>query len=290
MPACLAAVQPPAPTTPGDLPAAMAAGWRLAEAAADRGARLAVLPECFNVLGLPPAEVPGRAAEAERVLDGARELCASRDLWLLLPLVQRREGRLRNLAHLLAPSGEIALTYEKTHLTLTEREGLGLVPGDSVPVADTPFGRVGVMICYDVYFPEVARLLFLQRVDLLLFPSLQRSDTPERCLLLNRARAIDTASHLVRAAWALPAGEPYAPGKVYGGSCVVAPDGEILAQLGMGEGFALAEVDLGTPWSRPRCNGGAVQPVRDFLAADRRPELYGPLAAAPGAEPPPRPD
>lgn len=277
----IAALQPVAPSGASAQAATMAAGWRLAAEATERGAELLVLPEYFNVLGLRGEAFAQAAREAPAVVEVGREHCRRTGTWLLLPVVEERGDQRYNAAHLLAPTGETALTYDKTHLTITEREDLGLTPGKTVPVADTPFGRVGIMICYDVYFPEVARLLFLQGVDLVLFPSLQRSDTPERCLLLNRARAVDTTCHLVRASYALSAGEAYAPGKVYGGSCVIAPDGTVLAEAGYYEGMAVAEADLQTPWARPRCSGAASEPVRDFLGADRRPELYGPLAQGP---------
>lgn len=276
----IAAVQPAAPTGAEGQATMMAAGWRLAAQAAERGAELCVLPEYFNVLGLRGEAFARAAHEAEAVLDAGREHCRRTGTWLLLPLVAERGGRRYNSAHLLTPAGETALIYDKTHLTITERRDSGLTAGAALPVADTPFGRVGVMICYDVYFPEVARLLFLQGVDLILFPSLQRSDTPERCLLLSRARAVDTTCHLVRASYGLPAGEDYAPGKVYGGSCVIAPDGTVLAEAGLYAGLALADVDLRTPWSRPRCSGADPEPVRAFLREDRRPELYDPLTTA----------
>ena len=274
----IAALQPAAPTSVEEHPAMMAAAWRLAAEATACGAELLVLPECFNAMGLGPEAVRREAHDAAVVVARGREHCIETGTWLLLPLIEQRGDLRYNTAHLIGPSGEIAFTYDKTHLTITERRDLGLTPGESVPVADTPLGRVGVMICYDVYFPEVARLLSLQGAEVILFPSLQRSDTPERCMLLNRARAIDSACCLVRAGYGLPAGEPYTPGKVYGGSCIIAPDGTILADAGLREGVAMAEVDLQTPWRRERCSGAAPEAVREFLREDRRPELYGALA------------
>ena len=273
----IAAVQPAVASDPDQHPAMVESAWRLA---AEGDAQLVVLPEYFNVMGLDREGMLRHARTATEMVERAREFCRRDGTWLLLPVVEKRDGSYYNAAHLISPTGEIALTYDKTHLTITERRDLGLTPGQSLRVADTPLGRIGVMTCYDVYFPEVARVLFLQKADVILFPSLQRSDTPERCMLLNRARAIDATCHLVRASYGLRPGEHYEQGKVYGGSCVIAPDGAVLADAGQYEGVAVADVDLRAPWVRNRCSGAAPEPVRDFLAEDRRPELYGPLAGS----------
>jgi len=270
----VAAIQPAVPTGADEHAAMMHAAWRLAAGAADSGAELIVLPEYLNAMGLDREAARQRASDAHGIIEEAREFCRDAAVWLLLPIIEQRNDLLYNAAHLISPSGDTVLRYDKTHLTITERRDLGLTAGDAVPVVDTPLGRLGVMTCYDIYFPEVARVLSLQGADVILFPSLQRSDTPERCMLLSRVRAIDSTCHLVRASYGLPPTGQYAPGKVYGGSCVIAPDGTVLADAGLREGIALAEVDLHSPWVRHRCSGAPPEPVRDFLRQDRRPELY----------------
>ena len=284
----IAAIQPAAPSSPDGHSAMMEAAWRLATDAAHAGANVIVLPEYFNVMGFDREQTLQHARMAAEVVECACDFCRRAGTWLLLPVVEERVGTYYNAAHLVSPRGEIALTYDKTHLTITERRDLGLTPGGSLPVVDTPLGRVGIMTCYDVYFPEVARVLSLQECNVILFPSLQRSDTPERCMLLNRVRAMDATCHLVRSSYGLRPGERYEQGKVYGGSCVIAPDGTVLADAGQHEGMAVAEVDLRAPWVRNRCSGAAPEPVRDFLMEDRRPELYGAIVGEPS--PPPRAD
>ena len=274
----IAAIQPAAPAGAEEHATMVSTAWRLASGAADDGARLLVLPEYLNAMGLAREAAQHRASGAQEIIEQARVFCRDAAVWLLLPIVEQRRDARYNAAHLISPSGDTVLRYDKTHLTITERRDFGLTPGDALPVVDTPMGRIGVMTCYDVYFPEVAGVLSLQGVDLILFPSLQRSDTPERCRLLIRVRAMDSTCHLVRASYGLPHGEDYAPGKVYGGSCVVASDGTVLADAGLHEGVAIAEVDLHTPWVRQRCGGAPAEPVRDFLREDRRPHLYGPIA------------
>ena len=273
-----AAIQPFVPKDADEHAEMAESAWALAGEAVERGARLIVLPEYLNAMGLAPDEVARRARETEEIRERARECCRRGRTWLLLPLVEERNGRRFNTAHLVDPSGEIVFTYDKTHLTLAERRDYGLTAGNVIEVARTDFGRVGVMVCYDVYFPEVARILSLKGADIILFPSLQRSDTPERCMLLNRVRAMDNTCHLVRSSFGQQRGGSYVPGEVHGHSYIVAPDGTVLSDAGLGEGIALATTDLGNVWKRPRCGGMGPQAVRDFLAEDRRPELYGPIA------------
>lgn len=274
----VAAVQPFEPHDREENERMQAAAWGLVARAAAAGARLVVLPEYFNVMGLDPRDAGPLIEAAGSQRERARSVCRELGIWLLVPLIEQRGSRRLNCAHLFEPGGTVALTYDKTHLTLGEREGYGLSPGEAITTVDTALCRIGVMICYDIYFPEVARLLGLQGVQLLLFPSLQRSEMEESMMLLNRVRAMDATSYLVRSSYGQPRGTAYRAGTMYGGSCVIAPDGSILAGAGRYEGIAIAEVDPHTPWQRQRCGELGPEPVRRFLLEDRRPQLYRPIA------------
>ena len=268
-------IQPHEPRDAAELVAMHTAAWAIADQAACDGARLLVLPEYFNAMGLSPEQVRVEATRTDRFHAAARELCRRRSCWLVLPLIECRGGAWLNTAHLYSPAGECVFTYDKTHITESERDVYGLTPGDKLGVAQTPFGCLGIVICYDIYFPEVARALALQGAQILVFPSLQRSDTPERCMLLNRSRAVDSQAFLVRSSYGQPPDTPHERGRCYGGSCVIAPDGTVLADAGLYGQAAEASVDPQWQWSRPTCGGMPPKSVREFLSADRRPELYG---------------
>ena len=274
----VASVQPFAPLAASETPLMQRAAWRSADEAAARGARLVVFPEYFNVMGLEPADACRASAQAEDFRQRAASWCRNQQAWLLLPVIEQRGSGRYNAAHLFDPDGQCVATYHKTHLTSTEKAAYGLTAGDDISTVDTPLGTIGVMICYDIYFPEVARLLFLKGVELILFPSLQRSDREASCMLLNRARAMDTAAYLIRSSYGQRAGATFCPDKMFGGSCIIAPDGEVLSDAGHYEGFALADIEPKTPWKRQRCHGMPPQSVREFLIEDRRPDLYRPLA------------
>lgn len=270
-----AVIQPFLPAAGDELEAMQASAWRMAAAAAARNARLMVLPEYFNVIALTPRQRQAAAADTASIKATAAKFSAEHQVWILLPLIEQRAGRLYNTAQLFGPDGRIPLSYDKTHLTLTERREWRLHPGNDLPVADLPIGRTGVMTCYDVYFPQVARLLCDAGADLLLFPSTQRSDSPERIVLLARARAIDNAVTILRASYGKRRDAPHTPaGTATGHSCIIAPDGTVLADAGEMEGIAQANIDPGVPWRRQRCSGGEPESVRSFLREDRRNDLY----------------
>lgn len=271
----VAALQPFEPRNADDNAQMQDSAWSLAEDAAAQGGAVVVFPEFFNVMGIPADRAHRFIEDCRPQLDQAKAYCRRHGAWLLLPLVEQRQGKRFNTAHLVNPDGEIAHTYDKTHLTIGEKRDYDLTPGERICAVDTDLCRIGVMICYDVYFPEVVRILALDRSQLILFPSLQRSDTEEGTMLLNRVRAMDSTSYLVRSSFGQKVGHVYKPGMMYGGSCVVGPDGSILATAGRFEGTATAQIDPHTPWQRQRCGGMGPQPVRQFLDEDRRPELYG---------------
>ncbi|MBN4060988.1 carbon-nitrogen hydrolase family protein [bacterium AH-315-I18] len=249
--------------------------WQWVDQAVTDGAQLVVLPEYFNVMGLTTQQVLEEAKKAQKQREIASKVCQQHHIWLLLPLIEHRDQGVFNTAHLFNPLGEIVLTYDKTHLTLGERQDYGLTPGDAIKTVDTEFGRVGVMICYDIYFPEVARVLALEGAQIILFPSLQRSEQEDCCMLLNRMRAMDSTAYLIRSSYGRRPSKVHKPGLTYGSSCIIGPDGSILANAGYDEGFTHAVIAPKTPWQRQRCHGMPPHAVRDFLNEDRRPELYG---------------
>ena len=225
----IAAVQPLAagPATSHDR--MVQSGLTLLRAAAESGADIVCLPEYFNVMGINAAAAHEVIESTGTQVELARRICEERSVWLLLPLIEKRGERRYNCAHLFDPGGNVVHTYDKTHLTISETRDYELTPGEDITTVDTSLCRIGVMICYDIYFPEVARVLALQGVQLILFPSLQRSDVEASTMLFNRVRAMDAQSYLVRSSFGQPRGSAYKPGMMYGGSCVIAPDGSILA-------------------------------------------------------------
>ena len=143
-------------------------GPLIAEAAA-KGADLFVLPETLTYYGtgLTYAEcaepIPGPST------DYFAELAKQHDLYVVAGLLKRDKHLIYNVAVLLGPDGAIVGKYRKTTLPRGEIEG-GITPGDQYPVFETRFGKVGMMICYDGFFPEVARELTLNGAEVIAWP------------------------------------------------------------------------------------------------------------------------
>lgn len=222
------------------------------EAAAD-GARLILLPECFAYLG-PDA---GRLALAEDLPGGGPILArmaalaveARADL-VLGGFWERgsRAGLSRNTCVHLSPSGEVRAAYRKIHLFDVDLpdgtklvESASVEPGDEVVTTETPAGRLGLSICYDLRFPELYRRLVDAGATLLAVPAAFTLTTgKDHWHALLRARAIESQAYVLAAA---QTGRHEGGRQSYGHALIVDPWGTVIAEHGEGEGYASAWVD-----------------------------------------------
>lgn len=244
---------------------------RMEEAAAV-GARLLVLPECaipgymFDSLeeARPFAEdIPGPATER---LEGE---CRRLGLYTVCGLLERDGDAVRNAAVLVGPDGLIG-TYRKTHLPFLGVDRF-TTPGDELEVHDTPLGRIGIEICYDLRFPEVTRTLALRGADLVAHPTNFPMAAKVQTELITVARAAEnrvyllTANRVGKERW----------GEFCGWSQIVDPYGKRLAEAGeTEEALLVADVDVEKARDKDYVVPGEYEL---YLFGDRRPELYGAL-------------
>ncbi len=214
------------------------------------GAELVVLPESATTgftPGLPAealwdlvAEIPGPLTEP--VQQTARRL----GVHVVIGSYQRgpERGTVRNTAALIGPSGEVLGAYHKTHVFCGEgrAEGGWVTPGDEAVVVDTELGRIGLIICFDGDYPELARIEAVRGAEVICRPSalLRSADIWE---LTNRARAYDNHVYLVgaNAVGADPAGVLY-----FGNSMIVTPIAEVVARAATHECWVSARLDPAT--------------------------------------------
>ena len=225
------------------------------EAAAAGGARMLFSPEMTGLLDRDRA----RAAESivgeegDIVLAAAREAAARLGLWLELGSLALRPGgnepRYVNRGFLIDDGGAIRVRYDKLHLFDVDlptgeswRESSAYRPGESAVVADTPAGRLGLTICYDVRFPDLYRALSDAGAEILAVPAAFTVPTGRaHWHILLRARAIEAGCFVVAAA---QVGQHADGRETYGHSLVVDPWGEVLLDMGEGAGLGFAEIDL----------------------------------------------
>ena len=253
----------------------METGFALLTEALGKDTAFCCLPEYFNVFGAPAEAYCALAANHTQVLDRTRTLADKHRSYIVLPMLVPDTDCFFNRAYLINPQGDIAGHYDKVHPTLGEREQFKVQAGSTAAISDTPYGRVALSICYDIYFAEFFSALTQLKPDLLFFPSLQRSDHELASEAMLRTRAMDAKAYIVRSSYGRQADLPWKAGQMFGQSAIVHPDGTVLANAGHYEGFALAHVQVPFAWQRQRCGGYAAEPVRDFLDQDRRPEAYG---------------
>lgn len=228
------------------------------DAAAD-GADLIATPEVTNCLSSSRAHQRDvlQTQDNDETLAGLRDEAAQLGKWLqigsLALATDDADGRFANRSFLIGPDGAIVAWYDKIHMFDVDlgpgaqiRESDGYRPGDRAVVADTPFGRLGLTICYDLRFPHLFRDLAKTGAGVIFVPSaFHPVSGAAHWHVLLRARAIETGAFIV--APAQTGTHPSAHGKArtsYGHSLVVSPWGEILGDQGTDQGILSVDLSL----------------------------------------------
>jgi deaminated glutathione amidase len=250
-------------TSTEDVEANLERARELVRQAATSGALLVGLPENFAYLGndrdhrlaiaetLPDPGTPHDASGARPILGTMQELARAAGTWLLLGgFPERGAGnKIRNSAVLLDPSGTVVSIYRKMHLFDVDvpggrrfRESEAIEPGGAPVVAETPWGGLGLSICYDLRFPELYRALAAGGARIVAVPSAFTVETgKDHWHVLLRARAIENQVFLMAPAQFGAHGPNRSS---YGHALVIDPWGVVLAECGDHEGVALARLDF----------------------------------------------
>jgi len=232
----------------------------LVRQAAAEGAELVLTPEVTNIVSASRTTQDERLAlEADdQTLARMREVAAEAGIWLSLGSLALKsgdaDGRFVNRQFLIGPDGAIRATYDKIHMFDVElggeesyRESNGYRPGGRAVTAETPWGTVGLTICYDMRFPALYRALAEAGAGILTVPSAFTVPTGRaHWEVLLRARAIETGCFVLAAAqWGTHAASRGRVRETYGHSIAIDPWGRVLADAGAGIGVTHVSLDLG---------------------------------------------
>lgn len=241
--------------TSGIEPAANAEVLEMAIAeAAQGGAAMVFTPEMSGLLDRDRKRAAAHIVEQDddTVLSCARASCAEYGVWASLGSLALRggaDGRLVNRSFLIDASGGLVAQYDKMHLfdvdlgTESWRESAAYAPGEQAVVADTPPGKLGLSVCYDLRFPALYAALSNAGAEILSIPAAFTVPTGKaHWHVLMRARAIENACWVVAAA---QSGLHEDGRETYGHSLVVNPWGHIVLDMEDGSGVGFAEIALG---------------------------------------------
>jgi len=228
---------------------------RLIAIAEGEGARLVILPENFALMGMSETDkVEVREREGQgQIQEFLADQAGRHKIWLIggsIPLVADADDKVRATSLLFDDQGQQVARYDKIHLFDVEvpdssekyTESETIEPGEMPIVVDTPFGRLGMSICYDLRFPEQFREMLNMGAEIISLPSAFTAQTGKaHWEVLVRARAIENLSYVIAAAQ----GGYHANGReTHGDSMIVDPWGAVLDRLPRGSGVITAELDL----------------------------------------------
>jgi deaminated glutathione amidase len=210
-------------------------------------------PENTGLMELSPRLVVEAAETEERSTPLARLRALARELGIFLHIgslaIKLDETRVANRSYVIDPEGRVAARYDKLHMFDVDlpggesyRESQFFRPGEKAVVADLPFGRLGLSICYDLRFPALYRALASAGAEFIAVPSAFTKQTGEaHWRVLVRARAIETGAFVLAATQ----GGLHENGRAtYGHSLIVSPWGEVLAEGGEDPCVVFADIDL----------------------------------------------
>ena len=217
----------------------------------DENADFIVLPEMFNCPYSNDKFIEYQESEKDSpTLDLISELACKNNVYILAGSIPEKEDKkLFNTSYLFNRKGKIIAKHRKMHLfdidvkdMITFKESDVLTAGDEFTIADTEFGKIGIGICYDVRFPELARIMVENGALALFYPGAFNMTTgPAHWELLFRSRALDNQVFCIGVAPALNEDAGY---HSYGHSIIANPWGEVIAQAGQKEELIISEINL----------------------------------------------
>lgn len=229
---------------------------------------LVVLPEYSNAGGISDPESELKATErAPMMLKEAARIAKEKYLYVAINVLEKRDGELKNSTYLFDKNGNTAFVYDKIHLPPSE-VSLGVARGDGACNCDLDGIRFGFMTCYDVYFNEQIEYLAKQKPDIILLPGYQRGERTDILRAQTKMIAFRCNAFVAKSSYSMN-------DDLHGGcSMIVAPNGEILNDIGKGVGHISVEIDPSEKYMRTAGFGGGIIRNDDFINDGLCPEIF----------------
>lgn len=229
---------------------------------------LIVLPEYSNAGGLSDPEKEKAAfGRAKEMLSFASETAKEKKAYVSVNVLEERDGEIRNSTYLFGKEGQTAFVYDKIHLPPSE-VSLGVKAGAGECVCDLDGIRFGFMTCYDVYFNEQIEFIAKQKPDIVLVPGYQRGERTDIIRAQAKLAAFRCNAFIARSSYSMN-------DDFHGGcSMIVAPDGQILKDMGKDVGSICERIDPKQKYMRTAGFGGNVVRNDDFINVGLRPEVF----------------
>ncbi|HEY3875900.1 MAG TPA: carbon-nitrogen hydrolase family protein [Candidatus Kapabacteria bacterium] len=228
-------------STPHSVEYNLASAAQYIERAAAAGAHVVCFPETVTTVGVQnvmPTELDTEAWTAF-----FREQSLKNSIAIVAPFYVVEKKHSYNQATVIDRTGNIRGFYRK--IQPTGSEARWLTPGNEFPVIETGFGNIAILICMDIYFPEIVRIYAMKGAEIVFWPSTTHGPTQSGLEAQLRSRAIDNSIWIVESNYA--GNPPYAPyaGHYHPGNArIVDFNGDIIAQTGRRDGLAVADIDL----------------------------------------------
>ena len=252
----------------GENPDQKIADFLINEAKSASNGALIVLPEYSNAGGLSDKESEMRAIpRAKEMLQEGAKIAKSKGAYLIINVLEKRNGDIVNSTYLFDKNGEVAFIYDKVHLPPSEIE-LGVKAGNGACVCELDGIRFGFMTCYDVYFNEQIEYIASQKPDVILIPGYQRQERTDIIEAQAKLTAFRCNAFVARSSYSM--GDDSRGGN----SMIVAPDGKILKNLGKSIGSASVTVDIKEKYMRTAGFGGNMVRNDDFINSGLRPDIF----------------
>lgn len=212
--------------------------------AAEKGANFIVLPELFyegyDARAYAPAKIEETVQSNLEMIEVFKGLCAQKAAYAVVPFVEKLDGKYYNALTFIDDKGQVVCTYQKVHLWGADNRYFS--HGDKGPgLVDTPFGKIALMICYDIDFPEMARYAALNGAEMIVLPVAWDFIHQDIYNIFTAARALDNMVFVCTSNMYEKTPKSY----LFGNSKLINPRGTAIAQLPICEsGIIVQEVDL----------------------------------------------